>query len=99
MSKELRGIAMPEDKEALKEALRHGAKALPSISTKKAVGDGRDTERLTRSIILPAYVWAEIEKRKYENKIPAGAVICRALKTDGWDILDIDLEDKRKTRK
>lgn len=96
--KELRGIIRPEDKDSLKEALRQGARGLPSVSIKKQIGDGRDTRRITRSIILPAYVWEEIEKRRYENKKPTGAVICEALKATGWDILDIDLEDQRKMR-
>lgn len=95
---ELRGIEIPQDPAALKAALREGAKALPSVSVKKEEGDGRDTTRLTRSVVLPAYVWEEIERARYEKKKPTGAVICEGLKALGWDILDSDLEDQRKVK-
>ena len=102
------------DDDVLNSALLQGAKSMPSLSVKKqaepivvqkpvpqlqpVVQEDPSSQRVTKAVTLPQYVWDWIKTQHRENDEPQNVTLLRAMKAGGAPIREEDLVDARKSR-
>jgi hypothetical protein len=102
------------DEDVLNTALLQGAKNMPSLSVKKqvepiviqkpapqqkiVVQEDPASQRVTKAVSLPQYVWDWIKEQHRENDEPQNVTLLRSMKAGGAPIREEDLVDARKSR-
>lgn len=77
----------------IETALTKAPAALPSISPVPSPAKG--SERRSKSLSLPDYVWDQLRERAFTTRDTQNVVVMRALKMMGFAIHDEDLVDQR----
>ncbi len=102
------------DEDVLNSALLQGARSMPSLSVKKqpepvvvqkpvpqqkiVVQEDMSSQRVTKAVSLPQYVWDWIKEQHRENDEPQNVTLLRSMKAGGAPIREEDLVDARKSR-